>query len=268
MSSDQPAARYERKYLLQTQNEAYLTQLVMLHQAGFKEIYYPRIINNIYFDNQNFSCFKSNQAGDSQRFKVRLRWYTDKYLNYGVEFANEAITPHLEIKLKQADLVTKYIFKHQEQLKPLLKTLPNFLRKQIKFTQDHELSNDVSLTEIKNKQAWKSLVSKAGYLQPVLFNAYQRRYFITSDQKIRLTIDSRVRFHQISSLELKTNQGWSLPVTIIEMKTSLANGELLSKIAEKFPFQLTRSSKYSMGINCCYLPEDHYQLDITPQPIF
>ena len=196
--SDHPAARYERKYLIPTRNDAYLEQIIRLHSAGFSEIFYPRIINNIYFDTHNFSCFKANQAGENQRYKVRLRWYTDEYLDYSQDFVDEAITPHLEIKLKQADLVSKYIFKNKEQLRLLISNLPVNLQKQIKFIDDHDLSNDISLTEIKNKQVWQGLVNKASFLTPVLFNAYQRKYFLSADQQVRLTIDSKIYFNQIS----------------------------------------------------------------------
>ncbi len=263
MQLPQPRARYERKYLIPVSDSSSIEQIISLHPAQFQEIYYPRLINNIYFDNQKFDCFQANQAGDSQRYKIRLRWYS-----HDLDTMLEQIKPHLEIKLKQADLVTKYIFKKQHQIESLIKKLPVSIQQKTIFADEHQVSNDSSLKEIKNKQAWQSLIAKADFFKPVLLNSYSRKYYVSADQAVRLTVDKQIRFHPISQMDVDLNLGWSLPITVVEMKADLNYSERLSQISKDFPFQLTRSSKYTMGMNCCYLTADQYQLEFTPRPLF
>ena len=39
------------------------------------KLYDDRIINSIYYDNENYTCAKDNLSGISNRSKFRIRWY-------------------------------------------------------------------------------------------------------------------------------------------------------------------------------------------------
>ena len=63
---------------------------------NFHEIFKKRHVNNIYFDDPNLQCLMANLHGDSNRFKIRLRWYD-----------NNLDKLFFEIKIKKIFLDTK-----------------------------------------------------------------------------------------------------------------------------------------------------------------
>ena len=91
--------RYERKFIIQHSSMKKLINDIKLHPASLKEIFFKRKINNIYFDNYDLDFFKSNIQGNSERSKIRLRWYGDK----------NTIKPNLEIKIKKGLVGKKFV---------------------------------------------------------------------------------------------------------------------------------------------------------------
>ena len=81
--------RYERKFIIPHSSKKKLFNDIKLHPASLKEIFFKRKINNIYFDKYDLDFFKSNIQGNSERSKIRLRWYGDE----------TTIKPKLEIKI-------------------------------------------------------------------------------------------------------------------------------------------------------------------------
>ncbi len=207
---NQSPARYERKYLVCTPYPQDIENLIALHPACFQEIYYPRTINNIYFDSFNLQNYYDNINGSPNRIKVRVRWYGN---------SNKVENPNLEIKKKQGEIIIKDSVPFPNFSFPLFSTHKTFL------------------------------TFPLNTLQPVLFNSYRRRYFLSHNKKIRLTIDSHLNFQAIKNKKVDTQQHHSLPTTIMEMKYHPSDDKDASHIARLFPFRLTKSSKYVFGMN-------------------
>lgn len=116
-------------------------------------------------------------------------------------YGNQKMTrPNLEIKMKEANLVYKLVTPFNDQLSPPIKEL------------------------IKR-------------LKPSVANSYYRRYFLTQDKKVRLTVDTQISFNKIKSLK-----------TVIELKYMLEDENATCRLINQFPFNLQKNSKYVDGI--------------------
>ena len=85
--------RYERKFFISGLKKEDIEFMVKLHPAIFREIYHERTVNNLYFDSYEMKSYLDNVSGNSQRAKVRIRWYGDLF---GI-----IEKPVLEVKIKR-----------------------------------------------------------------------------------------------------------------------------------------------------------------------
>ena len=69
--------RYERKYRIEHAHPQVVQVVIRQHPAGFRPLFPPRQINNLYFDTPDFAAFQDNVTGTPQRLKYRLRWYRE-----------------------------------------------------------------------------------------------------------------------------------------------------------------------------------------------
>ena len=204
--------RYERKFVLASNrlNGLYAS----LYSQNYFEQYPERRINNIYYDNYNFSSVSENLDGLSKRKKYRVRWYGEKDAN-----TNKT----LEVKEKDEFLNYKI----------------NVILGQIKLNDINSINNfndDVlkSLNE-NNEHYYQNLLLRK---RPTLFNSYKRLYFQNPKYDIRLTIDSDLYFFSpITNLSLKEKN------IIIEAKFN-KDVNFLNKFKH---LSLTRYSKYVKG---------------------
>ena len=90
--------RYERKYVIKQNEKFRILHLIKNSNLLLKSVFYPRIVNSIYFDTESLELYKQNINGLSKRKKYRIRWYSDK------DFSN------LEIKIKNGYLGYKEIY--------------------------------------------------------------------------------------------------------------------------------------------------------------
>ncbi len=188
-------------------------QVVRMHPASFQKAFPNRQVNNVYFDTATFTTFHENQSGIAQRKKYRVRWYGS--------FMQIMQNPVLEVKVK--DNLLGYKENHP---------LPNFA-----------LQN---LGELKAVVNQKLHTYKA--LQPVLLNSYQRSYWVTPNQKIRLTIDWDLAFHQLYKHPEFHKFLQKDPAVIVELKYAEDQETEASRIMQHLPFRLTKQSKYVEGI--------------------
>ena len=213
--------RFERKFFVDKLSIHEIQTLVKLHPSIFKEIYYPRFINNIYFDSYNYNNYKENIEGTSDRMKIRIRWYGDLF--------GYIETPVLEIKIKKGLLGKK----KSVHISPF--TLNN----------KTNISNILDRINLGNKSLnidFKSLI-------PTLVNRYSRNYYISSDKKYRITIDEKQEFY-----EIKKHHNFFLNSVkddfsvIMEVKYDEKYENNANYITDNFPFRLTKSSKYVAGL--------------------
>ena len=214
--------KIEKKFLIYNYDKKFIYNLIKINSFFFKKKYEGRFINNIYFDDTNFTSYTDNLFGISKRKKLRIRWYGDLF---GV-----VINPNLEIKSK----VNLYGFKKKIKLN-------NF-----------EFNKKIILKDLLKDHNIPSQISKLS-ITPVLINRYFREYYETFDGKFRVTIDTNLRYFptKIKSINFE-NSFKENNILIVELKFSPKFQELANKISAQFPFRSTKSSKYVMGVSRLY----------------
>jgi SPX domain protein involved in polyphosphate accumulation len=215
--------RYERKYYLAETDFDFVRTLVLNHPAAFREIFYPRMVNNIYLDTPGFDFFYDNVNGLQLRKKIRIRWYDETF-----SFQKKLT---LEYKLKNGLLGDKISY-------PLA---------DIYTAEGFEISQ--MRDEIKANHLPVQIENELLVNYPTLLNRYVREYFISDDGKIRITLDRDLSFYRIHSGKnfFKTNYHVSNDL-IMEMKYDPADEPEAEAISQNFPFRVTKSSKYVTGI--------------------
>lgn len=215
--------RYERKFLISNIARVNVEQLVLQHPALFTEIYHDRYVNNIYFDSMELRNFMDNIIGNMYRVKHRIRWYGD--------LLSMVEKPVLELKIKEGLVGTKKSFK--------LKKF--YINKGISAAQIRSviLNSEVDVT---TKSVIKNQI-------PVLLNRYKRRYFQSADKKFRITIDDEMMFAKFNTFNNKFMERYSdLNHVVMELKYEKEHELEAAKIINRFPFRLTKSSKYARGV--------------------
>jgi hypothetical protein len=219
--------RYERKFFISNADRNFVEKKVLMHPAFFSEIFHERYVNNIYYDFVTLNNFFDNIDGNMYRTKYRIRWYGDM-----LKLIKKS---KLEIKIKKGFVGTKITFKLCE-----FKVNNGII--------NYEFKNVIRDSEIDpvTKFSLKEQV-------PVLLNRYRRKYYATKDNKFRITIDDNQAFYKINTL----NNTFLCNHTdtdniILELKYDKEYESLASEITNKLPFRLTKSSKYSRGIQMLY----------------
>lgn len=206
-------ARFERKYKIEGIEAQTVRSNLMMHPAGFTELFVDRRVNNIYFDTIDLTTFHQNVAGINQRKKFRMRWY-------GYDMTKMP-APQFEIKIKHNELGTKEVTKcDQLQLKELEK-----------------------ITAIVNKNS-----KNFAPLFPVLMNSYERSYMMSADGRFRITIDRKLQYYSMMG---KTEfHGYLIeePGIILEVKYEEEDDQKAAFILQNLPYRHTKSSKYVNGV--------------------
>ena len=213
--------RYERKFFVTELSKYEIESIVKMHPAIFSEIYYKRFVNNIYFDSFNFTNLRENVEGATNRIKIRIRWYGELF--------GYVEKPVLEIKIKKGLLGKKI----SVPLKPFSLTKKTKIPDILKSIQDLQ-----EIIEID----FESLI-------PSLLNRYSRKYYQSFDKNFRITIDNNQSFYFINQNNNSfLNHHNDNRATILELKYNQTFDKDVNYITSKFPFRVTKSSKYVNGI--------------------
>ena len=223
----EPAAeelRYERKFVILDLGVAETLAVIRLHPAFFREIYHARYVNNIYFDTPSLAYYQDNVRGVPNRVKCRIRWY-------GAPLGPIA-RPTLELKRKRALLG----FKEFHPLRP--------------FGLDDSFDGPAVFEK---SDLPEPLRCDLASLRPVLMNRYLRRYFLSRDGSYRLTLDSEIGFRPPTHGPGRTPSWVGRDgQVVVELKFGVGKEDGAARIATRFPFRLTRSSKYVVGVDALY----------------
>ena len=216
--------RYERKYDLDFLNKAYVILSIKSHPYIFREIYKKRQINNIYFDTPLMKNFNENINGDSNRNKVRIRWYGDTF--------SETKNPNLEIKSKNGHLGAKT----KIALRPF------------------KLKNKSNITDLfnfkKEQDIPENIKKTIKLLRPSLCNSYERIYFQDASKNFRITIDENLQYYSINnSNQINPIAQRAHDKIIMEVKYNKEIDSDFGDMAQFFKFRLSKFSKYVDGIN-------------------
>ena len=167
-----------------------------------------------------------NVEGSSIRTKVRVRWYGDLFGTQ--EKAN------VEFKIKRGNVGTKRVFR-----------INSFSLKENGDTDDLMSCLEKAALPF---DVWNEIKS----LKPALINSYKRKYFQTPDKKFRITLDWDLAY-------FRPNKGMSkAPILVIarpyrdkvvELKYNNKHDGEANRISASFPFRVTKSSKYVMGVD-------------------
>jgi len=209
--------RFERKYVL-SQNRSWIFRNI-LSEKRFIKIHNKRRVRSLYFDTLNFSFFRDNIEGVSNRIKPRIRWYEE-----AVKGKNKEFEARLEFKKKKGFVGTKTIY-----------SLGKF-------------KNITKLLEIVNQEKFLNRISVIikQNVFPVLITSYNREYFISYNKKFRSTIDTNLSVQSVVNNKIK------LPIDkeILELKYGIENDNDFRNniINSNFKLRFQKFSKYSVGL--------------------
>jgi VTC domain len=216
-------ARYEIKFVAYEMHLHSVLLWIKAHWAVFQQPYPDRWVNSIYFDTHDYHSFNENLSGASSRIKVRYRWYGH---------SNHPSFGNLEIKCKRNYFGWKKNFPVTEQI-----------------FQDGDKWADIK----KNLVQQMSVEGKNWLMHrpfPVFINQYFRKYFVTRDGRVRITVDTNQtvwdqRYNGYPNLVNKTN----IPKTlVVELKFDRKDQEYASEIIQGIPLRVSRNSKYIVGV--------------------
>lgn len=221
MTNPSPLLRYERKFVPEGFTPEALLGLVRHHPALFREVFPERTVNNLYFDTQNLRHYTDHVNGAANRVKIRVRWYGD--------FHGKKEHPTLEFKIRHGAVSRKVTYPL-----PALDLDGEFDRKEFNAALD-------SLPPMVRHQMREHV--------PWVANRYRRRYFCSADRKVRLTLDWQLESLDArhAGLRLRPMPGTNPPL-VVELKYDPDDSDGAAEIAGKFPFRMTRFSKYVRGI--------------------
>ena len=205
--------RYERKYTLKA-GESWKFQNFLLNH-GFKRTFKNRLVNSIYYDNEDKKFFHENINGISERIKTRLRWYDDMF------------NVQLELKKKSNMISWKQTF--SAGLFKSFSELQNFY---------------------KNKESISKVSNLSGFLvKPKLLVRYIREYWESSCQNFRATVDTNIEYKNIKSINLKS-KGLDSDFNVLEFKyLSYKDSDFRAMINKtNFPFRMSKHSKYVSAV--------------------
>jgi len=221
------AYRFERKFFISDLTRQEILALVKLHPAMFSEIYHERSINNIYFDTPALQYFYATIDGLGRRKKCRIRWYGD--------LLGHIDKPVLELKIKEG-------FVGRKESYPLA---PFALDENFHFGTANEI--------FKNSALPAKLKMELFSVQPTLLNRYRRRYFQSVNRHYRITIDSDLEFCRPQARDNTfLHRTIDRNNVIVELKYSNEKDFHADSISRHFPFRVTKSSKYVLGVDMLY----------------
>jgi SPX domain protein involved in polyphosphate accumulation len=219
---NEEVARYERKFMVDAMTDHALEQQIRLHPAAFSPIFHPRNVNNIYLDTTEFDFYYDNISGKSSRRKARIRWYG--------EVQGIISKPVLEFKIREGMLGNKISF----SLQP--------------FRVDENLNQEQLFEVFRNSDLPLWALENLLHFKPALLNRYRRKYFLSFDQKFRLTIDNELNYFGIGGNNNNFLESYSCENVIVELKYERKYDDIAPLVTNKLPFRLTKSSKYVNGI--------------------
>jgi hypothetical protein len=157
----------ELKCLYKNTDMSFLENKLFTSDLSFHEAFPPRYINSIYYDNNSLTSIDESLNGNGLRSKVRLRWYgkliQDCYAT-------------LEIKKKESHLSWKFLMKNSCRVNSEMPTWKELV------THNETVILPSLLSVLENKF-------------PTSIVRYKRKYFVSADGTVRVTIDNQLEFY-------------------------------------------------------------------------
>lgn len=213
--------RYEIKFILNLPQFSQALKWLNFHTSA-KEVYEPRIVNSVYFDDDHFSSVKDNLMGISRRSKYRLRWYGDmgQYDSSDINFEIKSRVNRTGHKTRRKISLTSNL--DEIKFRDLQAALKTQLEPEFSF--------------------YKALY-------PTLQVIYKRQYFEGS-QGVRVTFDNDISFYRTPlHSRLFSSKPMKYPLTIMEVKFHPDQIDTVSNSFREFHLVPKRHSKYLVGMS-------------------
>jgi len=210
--------RIELKCLYKETDLPFLEKNLLLSDLSFYQPFPPRFINSLYYDSHFLSSIGESLDGSSLRTKFRCRWYGDLIKDAKATF---------ELKKKLGHISWKVLIKNIFKINSASEKWSDFITPEVS-------SNLASFRIITTNQC------------PVSIVRYRRKYFVSSDSKIRVTIDNQLQFfdQRLSSVpNVKISENSHAGI-VLEIKLLEKNANRLPLISNKINFTPSRFSKY------------------------
>jgi len=215
--------RYEKKYICSNLLTSQARLIIKSLPSQFIQSFSPRFVNNIYFDSLDKDYYQNNIDGIGDRHKVRIRWYNNLFGNIK--------EPKLEIKSKKNHQNYKNTFAIDS------------------FYFEKNLQDKRNLKNWINKADIPDNILKLLYsLHISSMNSYYREYFISTDSKIRITLDSEMTFYDVGTESIIKINTVDNDYPLIELKYDSKLSSEGNNIANEIPFRINKHSKYILGV--------------------
>jgi SPX domain protein involved in polyphosphate accumulation len=215
MKNIQKKSRHERKFVFSGNIKLSLFNILTKSNFSFREHYLPRNVNSIYFDTKNLKYIRDNLYGISNRKKVRVRWYGD---------SERLNNPVLEIKIKS----------NFESYKK------NFSLKKFNGTNIHDFDSMNKLYKYINQN-----FTFSEFLVPICSVNYKRIYLVSSNNLVRATIDTNIRYKKYMNFQEDFYRHHSK--TVLEIKYDTVLDNYVRKNIDFIKSRLSKNSKYING---------------------
>jgi len=219
--------RTEKKYTFNQVDKNSVRDWLLGSALGFKEVFYKREVNSLYFDSHDFFCYEENLSGVSKRSKARLRWYND------IDPLSSKAT--FEMKVKSNHLGNK--LSHQFNFKDLNLTS----------------SSDNLIKQLRSLLPIEMLPYFDTFSEPSLLVKYQREYYEDFQKKVRVTLDDEILFARPgyeNLFSINDNQKVAMSHGVLEVKIENASeAEWKKMFFSNYLIRGGRHSKYAIGIN-------------------
>ena len=211
--------RYELKFVLDNAGLSHAMQW-MCKWTHARKKYNKRKINNLYFDDLDFSSVNENLAGLPNRKKMRIRWY-------GFE---KNTLPFFEVKGKNGRLVYKNSYP--------LNSLKNRLL---------ELNVKEILSQCEKEMRLQQVIFDK-YFVPTLRVNYDREYYEDLNG-IRITFDENIQFYNsFPYLKLYEMLPVLYPYAVMEIKFDPHLKTKVDDLIRPLNISPKRHSKYLVGL--------------------
>lgn len=214
--------RREFKYILPSLAGGRAVSWVTARARALREEFPARQVSSIYFDSATYSCFRQSNAGESERVKVRLRWY-------------DVLTPTSPLTLEFKHRANHLGWKSQHRF-------------EVADLADRALRTLPALFAARVSPRERALVEQLRL--PILVTTYYRHYFVTLDGGIRVTVDTGLRYldqRLRPSLNL-TRDAQSCDFAVVECKLEQSREADAAHLMRAFSPRHSRFSKYCDGL--------------------
>jgi hypothetical protein len=219
----EPEWRYERKMLPPGSDSASVVHRIRMHPAGFREIFPPREVNNLYLDTPGRADFYEHVQGISSRSKTRIRWYGPLYGPIG--------RATLELKIKRGGVGCKESYPVAD------------------FALNRAADPSTLRSVLQALRAPASIRAAVDLRQPSLVNRYARRYYLSADGRVRLTLDTNLQYYDPRDPSRpRAHPLRDAQPLVVELKYAPDHAETAAEIVNRLPFRITRCSKYVEGV--------------------